>query len=143
MKSGFLFWLWGVIILQLLTGLVHSLSFFVEQVPTNDTEKQLLDLMSNYSRDMGAGFHPSMHDFLTALSACFTAICLMAGAINWYLHKRSLQAATWKGLMLIQLIFFGGLFMLMYRFTFLPPVVFTGLITVFLAGAVITSKNKG
>lgn len=141
MLSRFHFWLWGAIASQLITGLVHSISLFLPQQPANDTEKQLLTLMSTYHKEMGAGFRPSTSDLFLALSACFTAVCLLAGLINLYLRKQQLKAGVWKSLLLIQFLIFGPLFLLMLRYTFLPPVVLTGLIMVFLTGAIISSKN--
>src|SRR5262245_6234678 len=35
-------------VLLIVLGLVHSLSLIKARVPSNDTERQLLDLMSNY-----------------------------------------------------------------------------------------------
>src|SRR5262245_44688703 len=58
MKKRFLFFLYGTSILQLLTACFHSLSFIVEQKPSNETEAQLLQLMNTYKIDLGAGFTP-------------------------------------------------------------------------------------
>jgi len=54
------------VVALLIIGLVHSISFFQKLVPANDTEKQLLDLMSNYKFDL-AGSLRSMGDLMTGL----------------------------------------------------------------------------
>jgi len=51
----------------LLLGLVHSLSLFEKPVPANDTERQLLDLMSNYKFNL-MGSARSMSDFCPTLT---------------------------------------------------------------------------
>ena len=79
MLKRYNFWLWVVVVFQLLTALAHSLSFIVTPVPLNDTEKQLLDLMTNYRLDMGAGFHRSTNNLFMALSACFPLLYLFGG----------------------------------------------------------------
>ncbi len=95
------FWLWLAVVFQLLTVLTHSLSFFVTQVPTNETERQLLELMAGYRLDMGAGFHRSTHQLFTALSACFPLLYLLGGLNNIYCLKKRLDAGLLRGLLAI------------------------------------------
>lgn len=142
MSKKFSFWIWGTIIMQLLTAVFHSISFFVKPEAKNETEKQLLDLVSNYKPDSGMGFHPSFADLLTGLSICFTLLCVFAAALNWYFKKKNLSAALWKGYLLIQVFIFGVLFIEMFVFTFFPPIVCTALIFIFVTGAFLSVKNK-
>jgi hypothetical protein len=142
MSKRFSFWIWGAIVTQLLTSVFHSLSFFVKQEPTNETEKQLIDLISNYKPDAGMGFHPSFANLFTGLSLCFTLICLFGAMLNWYFKKKNLTAALWKGLLLIEIIIFGAVFIGMLAFTFFPPIVCTGLIFIFVSGAYLSVNNK-
>ena len=141
MLKKFSFWIWGTIIFQILTAAFHSLSFFIKPVPQNETEKQLFDLMDNYKPDAGMGFHPSFANFFMGLSLCFTLICLFGGILNWYFKKKNLAANLWKGLLLIEMIIFGAVFVGMAVFTFLPPIVCTALILIFVSGAYSTCKN--
>lgn len=122
--------LFTLITLQFLTAFFHSLSFFTHPTGTNDTEKTLIDLLTNYKQDMGAGIHRSTYDLFTGLSTCFTLICILGGWINIYFLRRNLNPELWRGLLKIQSIVFGALFLCMVRFTFLPPIVLTGLIFV-------------
>ena len=135
MLKRFSFWLWVAIAFQLLNALAHSLSFIITPVPANETERQLLDLMSNYRMDMGAGFSRSMHQLFTALSACFPLLFLLGASNNIYVLKRRLDPSVIKGLLAIQLIIFGICFGLMVVLTFLPPIVMSGLVFVSLAAA--------
>ncbi len=143
MTKRFSIWIWAAIIMQLLTAAFHSMSFFVKPVPQNDTEKQLLDLVSNYKPDAGMGFHPSFSELFTGLSISFTLICLFGAALNWYLKKKQLPADTWKGLLLIEALVYGALFLAMLFFTFFPPVICTGMIFVFVLGAYFSAKKAG
>ncbi len=121
------FWIKAAAIAQLLTAAFHSISLFISPQPENDTEKQLYDLMANYKPDAGAGFHPSVSNLFTALSSCFTLLCLYGGVMIFYLLKKISKGAI-KGLLNINLLVFGACFAMMAIFTFLPPVILTGLI---------------
>ena len=142
MIKRFHFWLILASVLQLFTGLVHSLSFFVEPEPANETERQLMDLMRNYHSDMGAGFHPSTREIFLALSSCFSLLCLLAGSINLALKRRKADSALWRPVLSLQLVCFGLLFLIMLRFAFLAPVLLVGLVTLSLAGARLTLKKE-
>jgi uncharacterized iron-regulated membrane protein len=127
--------------LMLLTAFFHTLSFFSEPKPANDTEKNLFELMKNYQRDLGLGFTPTTNDLMTGLSACFSLLCLFGGLTNLLLLKKNQDASLLKGILNIELLVFGLLFVLMTIYTFLPPIVLTGLIFLCLIGARI-STNK-
>lgn len=142
MFKKFPFWILGTIILQLLTAVFHSLSLFTAPEPKNETEKQLLDLTTNYKPDLGMGFNPSFADLFTGLSLCFTLICIFGALLNWYFKKKNLGADLWKGFLFIQIIIFGALFIAMLAFTFFPPIVFTGLIFLFVITSYLTVNNK-
>jgi hypothetical protein len=140
MFSKFSFWIWSAIVSQLLSAAFHSISFFIKPAPANDTEKQLHDLMTNYKMDMGAGISRSFTDIFLSLSICFTLICVLGGIINWYMKKKNVSADIWKGLLLIEAVIFGILFLVMLKFTFLPPIVCTGAIFFFLLGTYFATK---
>jgi hypothetical protein len=129
------FWLWVAIVFQLLNAVAHSLSFVITPVPANETERQLLDLMHNYQMDMGAGFHRSMQQLFTALSACFPLLYLLGALNNIYVLKKRVNPGLLKGFLAIQVIIFGIAFGLIVVFAFLPPIVVSGLVFVFLAVA--------
>lgn len=120
--------IFSLLTLQFLTAFFHSLSLFTTPVSTNETEKQLIDLFTNYKQDLGMGFNRSMYDLFKGLSTCFSLICILGGWINLYFLKNDLGAQLWKGLLNIEIVVFGTLFLVMLFFTFLPPIVLTGLI---------------
>jgi hypothetical protein len=137
------FWLTVATVFQLFTAIAHSLSFFVEPKATNDSERLLLDLMKNYRSDMGAGFSPSTSEIMTALSSCFTLVCLLGGLTNWYLLRKKVDATLLGGLINIHLLVFGACFAIMAFFTFLPPIALTGLIFAGLLATRVTLPSKG
>lgn len=130
MLKRYTFWLWAAVVFQLLTALIHSISFFVTQIPNNETERQILELMATYKLDMGGGFHPTTANLLTALSSCFSFLCLFAGLTNAYLLKKKMLPELMKGILLINVLVFCAVFVVMAIFTFLPPIILTGLIFV-------------
>jgi hypothetical protein len=139
----FNFWLWLAVVFQLLTAAIHSVGLFISPTPTNETERQLIDLMLNYKQDMGAGFHRSMWNLFTALSSCFSLLCLLGGLTNFYLLKKKIEAGVVKGLVGIQVLVFGICFGVTLAFTFLPPIVLTGLVLISLLAAFLTAtKNQ-
>lgn len=131
MLKSFKFWVRAAAVVQLVTGLAHSISLFVPMQGTNETENQMLSLMSTYAMDMGAGYTPTMMNVYLALSSCFTFLYVFGGAINLYLLKR-LPSENWRGYLGINILVFGACAGVMFRFTFLPPIVLTALATVFL-----------
>jgi hypothetical protein len=142
MLKRYTFWLWMAVVFMLFTGAVHSISFFVNPVPQNEIERQLIDLMKTYKNDFGAGFHPTMGNLFTALSSCFSLLCLLGGLTNAYLLRKKVDAQIMKGFVGINLLVFGICFVMMLVFTFLPPVVMTGLIVVFLILGFLTIQSS-
>ncbi len=140
MLSNFNFWIWGLIVAQLLTAFFHSLSFIGKPRPKNETEKQLIELSSGYKADMGGGIKRSLNQLFIGVSTCFTMIYTFGAALNWYFLKSGIAPGVWEGFLLIQLIAFGILFLLMIKFTFWPPIIVTGLVFIFSAGAYIAAS---
>ncbi|MGZ8508915.1 MAG: LIC_13387 family protein [Chitinophagaceae bacterium] len=134
MPANFSYWIWGTIITQLLTAIFHSISFFVKEKPGNETEKQLIELVKDYKIEMGAGIKRSFGQLFIGVSACFTMIYILGAVINWYFLQTTVGPAVWKGLILIELLAYGIVFLLQIKFTFLPPIIVTGLVFLFLAG---------
>lgn len=129
MLKRYRFWLWTAVVLLLLNALIHSLTFFFFQpVPHNETERQLFELMTSYQQDLGAGFKRSTSDLVTALSACFSLVCLLGGLTLGFLLRKQAEVRIMKGVVGIHVLVFGICFAVMVAFTFLPPIVLTGLI---------------
>ena len=135
MLKRYTFWLSAAVLFQLITAIVHSLSLFIDVPPANDTEVQLQTLITTYHMSLGAGFSPTYSDLFTALSSCFTFLCLFAGLTNGYLLIKHAEPNLMKGILAINVAIFGVVFIVMAVFTFLPPIVCTGLIFLNLVAA--------
>ncbi len=140
--KNFKFWTKVSAVFMLLTGIFHSISLFVSSAPRNETERQLDDLVTNYRIDAGAGFHPSYSNLFTALSSCFTLLCLLGGITLFYLLRKRTADETVAGIININLVIFGICFAMMGYFTFLPPIVCTALIFVSLLAARFTVPSN-
>ena len=121
MANRYAFWLRATAVLQLVTAAVHAMSFLRTTSSVNETERQLKELMTTYRPDMGFYFHPTTADLFTGLSACFSFLYLLGGMINLYLIQKNISPQIMKGLTSINLLVFGGSFLVMFVFTFLPP----------------------
>lgn len=128
MLRRYTFWFSAAILFQLLTGLLHSISLFVSPTATTDVERQMLELMTTYKMNAGAGFTPTFYNLFTALSSCFTFLCIFAALVNGYLLFKHTEPSVMKGIIGINVGVFGFVFLVMAYFTFLPPIVCTGLI---------------
>lgn len=137
MLKRYTFWFSAAALFQLLTGLIHSVSLFINVEPANETERQMDVLISTYKMDAGAGFHPTFSNLFTALSSCFTFLCIFAALTNGYLLFKHTEPGVMRGIIGINLVVFGGVLAMMAYFTFLPPIVCTGLIFVNLLAAYI------
>jgi len=122
------FWLWLAVVVLLLNALIHSVTLFIEPAAQDETQRQLFDLMTSYKQDFGAGFKRSTKELVTALSACFSFLCLLGGLTLAFLLRKQAEARIMKGVVGIHVLVFGICFAVMAVFTFLPPIVLTGLI---------------
>ena len=128
MLKRYTFWAKAAIVFLFLTAALHSVSFFVSPKPANDQERQLSELLHNYYEDLGAGFHRTFFDLFTALSACYPLLCVLAALTLSYLLWKRAEPGLMKGILLINVFVFGICLIVMMVFTFLPPIVMTGLI---------------
>ena len=89
-----------------------------KEKPRNETEKQLIDLSKNYKIDMGAGIKRSFGQLFIGVSTSFTMIYILGAVLNWYFFQTGISVDVWKGLILIELVAYGIVFLLQVRFTF-------------------------
>ena len=137
MLKRYTFWLVAAVIFQFLTGIIHSLSLFITQTAENETESQMLNLMTTYKLDLGAGFHPTFMNLFTALSACFTFLCIFAALTNGYLLWKHTEPSVMKGIIGINVVIFGVMLAMMAYLTFLLPIICVALIFINLLAAFI------
>jgi hypothetical protein len=142
MLKRYTIWLWLAVAVLFLAGLIHSVSLFISPVPANEVEGQMIELMTHYKMDMGAGFHRTMWDLLTALSVSLTFLCLLGGLTIGYLLKMKAPLAILKGIVRIHLLIFAVYFVVVVVFAFLLPVILIGLLVLFLAIGMLTIPNE-
>ncbi|MEP7106426.1 MAG: hypothetical protein ABI760_00560 [Ferruginibacter sp.] len=128
MHKRFSIFIWAAIIFQLLTAVFHSLSFIIKPEAANDTEKQMLELMNTYKMNMGNGIFRTYSQLVVSFSVSLTLLCLFGGLLNWLLKRKNIASELWKGVLLVESIIFGVLFLVVLLFGFLPPMICTGLI---------------
>src|SRR5258705_3522919 len=125
MLKRYRFWLWLAVVFLVLTALIHATSLFLQPAAQNETERQLFDLLANYKQDFGAGFKRSTNELFTALSACFSLVCLLGGLTLAFLLRKQAEVRIMKGVVGIHVLVFGICFAVMAVFTFLPAIGFT------------------
>jgi hypothetical protein len=107
----------GAIVLILL-GLVHSLSLIESLVPANETEKQLLGLMSDYKFDL-MGSMRSMDNLFRGFSISFMLAAIVMGVLDLFL--RGEHAGLLKRVALINLIWLAAMSAVSLRYFFAAP----------------------
>ena len=142
MLKRYTFWLWTAVVLLWLTGIIHSIGIFVPLAPSNETERQMLDLMLHYHLNLGNGFHPTMWDLFRALSSCYSFICFLAAMTIAYLLKNRAAPTLLKGIIRIHLLVFGAVLVVIAFLTFLAPILLTGLVVLSLAVGLLTMPGK-
>jgi hypothetical protein len=135
-------WLWTAVVFLFLTGAIHSIGLFVRPTGQNETERQMLALMIGTKLDMGGGFHPTMWNLFIALSSCFSFLCLLGALTIGYLLKKKVAPEILKGITGIQLLVFGACWIVTAIFTFLLPIVLTGLCVLFLGLGFLTIRAE-
>jgi len=105
----------------LILGLVHSLSLIRELAPANDSEKQLIDLMSNYKFNLMGSFR-SMAGMLRGFSASFMLAALGFGVIDLMLSRE--RAGLLKRVALINIIWLAAMTAVSLRYFFIVPTSF-------------------
>jgi hypothetical protein len=104
-----------------LLGLVHSISLFQKQIPANDTERQVLDLMSNYKFNL-MGSIRSMADLLKGFSVSFTFSALGLGVLDFVLARE--RAGLLKQVALVNTIWLAAMTANSLRYFFAVPTSF-------------------
>jgi hypothetical protein len=111
-----LFKLGGVVLVLL--GLVHAISLFEKPVPANDTEKQLLDLMTNYKFNL-MGSSRSMNDLLRGFSISFMLAALGFGAVDLALSGE--RSALLKRVALANVLWLAAMTAVSMHYFFAAP----------------------
>ncbi len=105
----------------LILGLVHSISLFEKIAPTNETERQLLDLMTIYKFNL-AGSMRSMGELLRGFSISFMLPVLAFGVLDLALARE--RAALLKRVAMINAIWLAAMTAASLRYFFIIPTTF-------------------
>jgi hypothetical protein len=105
----------------LLLAAVHSISLFQKQTPANETERQLLDLMSNYKFNL-MGSVRSMWDLLQGFSVAFALSALGLGSIDLALSNE--RTALLKRLALLNTLWLAAMIAVSLHYFFVFPTSF-------------------
>ncbi len=108
-------------LLLILLGLVHSLSLIEKQVPTNDTESQLQDLMSNYKFNV-MGSMRSMDNFMRGFSISFMLGVFCLGVLDLVLAGE--RSGLLKRVALVHTIWLATMTAVGLRYFFVAPTSF-------------------
>jgi hypothetical protein len=108
-------------VFMVLTGLVHAISLFVKQVPANETERKLLDLMVNYKFNL-LGSVRSMDNLLQGFSAAFMLAALVVGAMA--LAFSSERSGLLKRVALVIALWLASMTAVSLRYFFVVPTSF-------------------
>jgi hypothetical protein len=102
-------------------GLVHSLSLLQKQAPANNTERQLLDLMTNYNFNL-MGSMRSMDNLMRGFSISFMLAALGMGALDLALIGE--RSGLLKRVALINAIWLALMTAVSLRYFFIIPISF-------------------
>jgi hypothetical protein len=108
-------------ILLIILGLVHSLSLIKNLAPSNDTERQLLDLMSNYKFDL-MGSQRSMDNLFRGFSISFMLAALGLGVLDLVLRRERTQLL--KRIALVNALWLAAMTSVSLRYFFAAPTSF-------------------
>lgn len=110
----------GAVVLLIL-GLIHSLSLIEHPIPANDTEKDLMNLMTNYRFNV-MGSMRSMDDFLRGFSISFMLGMFAMAALDLALVGE--RSSLLKKMALINAIWLAAMTALGLRYFFAAPTIF-------------------
>jgi len=119
-RRGRRFFIAGAILL-IVMGLVHSLSLIKAPSPANETERQLLDLMSNYRFSL-MGSMRSMQNLMTGFSIAFMFAALGLGAVDFALRRE--RSELLKRIALLNTLWLAAMTAVSLRYFFAAPTSF-------------------
>lgn len=105
----------------LIMGAVHSISLVRELVPANDTERQLLELMTSYKFSL-IGSLRSMSELMRGFSVAFMLAPLAFGALDLVLARE--RTGLLKRVALVQVIWLAAMIAVALRYFFAIPLSF-------------------
>lgn len=123
MLKRYTFWLTAAILFMFLTAAINGIALLFPIGSTDETGRQLVELLTTYKLEAGAGFAPTFYNLFTAYSACFSFLCLFGGLINGWLLLKQTEPSVMRGILAIDLFIFGAVLLVISMFTVLPLVI--------------------
>jgi len=105
----------------LILGLVHSLSLLREQVPANETERQLLGLMSGYKFNL-MGSIRTMNDLVRGFSVSFMLAALGFALFDLLLFRE--RSGLLRRAALANIVWLAAMTAIALRYFFIIPTSF-------------------
>jgi hypothetical protein len=105
----------------LILAAVHSISLFMHGVPANDTEKQILELMTGYKFNL-MGSLRSMSELMRGFSVAFMLAPLAFGALDLMLSRE--RAGLLRRVALVQIMWLAAMIAVSLRYFFALPLSF-------------------
>jgi|SRR5271168_4064164 len=105
-------------------GLVHSLSLIRDLAPSNDTERQLVDLMTNYHFNL-MGSLRTMGELNRGFSIAFMLAALGFGVLSLTLARE--RAGLLKSVALVNVVWLAAMLATSLRYFFAVPTSFLAL----------------
>jgi len=127
-------------ILLIVMSLVHSLSLVKAPVPSNDTERQLRDLMSDYKFDL-LGSMRSMQNLMTGFSISFMLAALGLGAVDLSLWREPAELV--KRIAIVNTLWLAVMTAVSVRYFFAAPTSFLAAALILFLLATLTLPRTG
>jgi hypothetical protein len=108
-------------VMLIMIAAVHSISLFQKPIVRNDSEKQLMDLMTNY-RFTVMGSVRTMNDFLRGFSISFGVASLGFGVLDFTLRRE--RAALLKRVALVNVLWLAAMTGVSWHYFFAAPASF-------------------
>ena len=115
-----------------LLGVVHSLSLFGTPVGANDTERQLLELMTNYKFNL-VGSSRSMAELMRGFSVTFMLAAIGLGALDLLVCREG--TSLLKRIALLNAIWLAAMTAISLRYFFVVPTAFLAVTLLIFAAA--------
>ena len=129
-------------IIQLLTAPIHLYGALHKPVASNDKEKTLLDLLYNYTFDLGAGFVRSLGDFLMGFSLLYTVFILFLALINFAAIRQASDLRFLRTLCWLNVLCMAASTAIGWKYFFLPPLLFSLVPGLAFLGAALTAPRQ-
>ena len=129
-------------VVQLISVAVNFFGMSRQQAPAVFQEKMLYDLMHTYRFDLGAGFVPTMSDFLTGFGLVYGVFVLFLGLINVFAIRQAANSRFLPSLCWLNVLCMAAVSAIAFKFFFLPPLLFAVVPLLAFLGAALAAPRQ-